>query len=387
MNEMSTPHIRIENLTKSFRRRSDGGVVIPVDDVSLDISESELLVLLGPSGCGKTTLLRCIAGLERPDAGEIWIGEQLVYSSKKGVFVPPNKREISMIFQSYALWPHMNIFDNVAYPLRSRGGQRDHVDRQVKRALEMVNLGHLARQYPGQISGGQQQRVALARAVVSDSRLVLFDEPLSNVDAKVREQLRLELAALQAELRFTGVYVTHDQSEAMELADRIAVLRDGRIEQCDTPAGVYAKPASRYVADFIGTANIFLSTVKEAGENVAVSSPIGDVTIRPTDNSRDFVPGEEVWIMIRPQAVQLANKPNGGQANCWPGTVTSAKFVGSHVQYLINIEGQRVQAWSHEVTSLSAGDAVWVSAREADVNLLPDEHASESAELPDLEMA
>ncbi|HTM76427.1 MAG TPA: ABC transporter ATP-binding protein [Devosia sp.] len=247
MIDAAPTRIRVRNLIKSFRRQGGGGEVIPVNAVSLDVAADEMLVLLGPSGCGKTTLLRCIAGLERPDSGEIFINDEPVYSSEKGIFLPPDKRPISMVFQSYALWPHMTLFENVAYPLRARNVKGDDIRRRTLETLDVVGLAALANQYPGQISGGQQQRVALARAVVSQTGVVLFDEPLSNVDARVREQLRLEIRRMQRAFGFSGLYVTHDQSEAMAVADRIAVLNDGHMEQIGTPEDVSLFESYRYI--------------------------------------------------------------------------------------------------------------------------------------------
>ena len=228
-----TPHrIRVVNLLKTFKRPKGGGTITPINNISLDVSIDEMVVLLGPSGCGKTTLLRCVAGLEEPDSGEIYINDQLVFSSRAGVLVPPHLRPVSMVFQSYALWPHMSVFDNVAYPLRSRKfGTAKQVQDRVQDVLAIMCLDALARQFPGQLSGGQQQRVALARAIVPGTGVVLFDEPLSNVDARIREQLREEIRRMQRRLKFSALYVTHDQVEAMAVADQIAVLDDGRIVQ------------------------------------------------------------------------------------------------------------------------------------------------------------
>src|SRR5690606_21791699 len=256
--------VAITGLHKRFRR-GDGSVVRAIDDVTLSVGRGELVVLLGPSGCGKTTLLRSIAGLEQPDSGEITVSGTTQYSSERGLDVPPERRNISMIFQSYALWPHMTVFDNVAYPLQSRRSRRpakDELRRRVREALTLVGVPELERQYHSQMSGGQQQRVALARALVSNDEVVLFDEPLSNVDAKVREQLRLELLAMQRSLGFSAVCGTHDQAAAMELAHRIAVIDTGRVAQIGTPQEIYLRPATRYVANFIGASNEVVGRVE-----------------------------------------------------------------------------------------------------------------------------
>jgi ABC-type Fe3+/spermidine/putrescine transport system ATPase subunit len=251
-----TPRIEVVDLTKSYRR--DGGEMItPVDHVSLAVGVDELVVLLGPSGCGKTTLLRCVAGLERPDRGTIVIDGRTVFSAAKGIWEPTERRQLSMIFQSFALWPHMTVFENVAYPLRCRRTAEAEVRRRVEETSAIVGIGGLGGQHPGRISGGQQQRVALARALVAGSTVVLFDEPLSNVDAQVRAQLRLELKLMQKRIGFSGLYVTHDQTEAMELGHRVAVLERGRIAALGQPRDIYENPDSEYVASFVGTANIW----------------------------------------------------------------------------------------------------------------------------------
>lgn len=351
--------ISIRDLTKRFKRQSGGSTVTPVDDVSLDVREGELLVLLGPSGCGKTTLLRCIAGLERPDSGEISIGGQIVYSSGHNVFKAPSQRSLSMIFQSYALWPHMTIFDNIAYPLRSRQAPKAGIRQRVMDALDMVGLASLEKQYPGQISGGQQQRVALARAVVGDVKVILFDEPLSNVDAKVREQLRLELIELQRRLGFTGVYVTHDQTEAMHLAHRIAVLQDGRVEQLGTPDEVYRAPETRYVAEFIGSANFVEAKVVAVDrESIRVDSAMGEATAAIGENLHLAV-GHDVTLMFRPHAAALEAETASGP-NRWPGVIHTAKFLGAHWEYHVAVADGSLLVWSHDAARFVDGDAVVV---------------------------
>jgi iron(III) transport system ATP-binding protein len=366
----STSLITIRNLTKQFKRRSGASVVVPVDNVSLDVHEGEFLVLLGPSGCGKTTLLRCIAGLERPDGGAISIDGSTVYSSSDKVFASPSERSLSMIFQSYALWPHMTIFENIAYPLRSRKAPKEGVRQRVMDALDMVGLANLERQYPGQISGGQQQRVALARAVVCDVKVVLFDEPLSNVDAKVREQLRLELVELQRRLGFTGIYVTHDQTEAMDIAHRIAVLNNGRIEQLGTPREVYAEPSSRYVAEFIGSANFVSAKVLAVdGEKLTVTSELG-AAVAGVGSTSGIAVGSEVTIMFRPQAVELV-AGTASADNRWPGTIHTAKFLGAHWQYYVTVGEQLIQVWSPNRAPFAEGDEVVVVTNPKNVVALP----------------
>src|SRR5215471_1579386 len=272
--------LSVENLHKSFQA-SGGAEVRAVDGVGLSIPAGRLLTLLGPSGCGKTTTLRCIAGLERPDSGRIVIGDQTVFDSARRIFVPPSDRGIGMVFQSYAIWPHMTVFENVAFPLRvardRRYGAAEIKDR-VRQALEMVRMGGFEARPATQLSGGQQQRLAFARGLVREPQILLLDEPLSNLDAKLREQMRVELKRLQKRLGVTTVYVTHDQSEALALSDEIAVFNAGRIIQRGTPQEIYRHPKSQFVADFIGSANFLPGTVREGSDaegSAAVETPYG----------------------------------------------------------------------------------------------------------------
>ncbi|TVR09297.1 MAG: ABC transporter ATP-binding protein [Salinarimonadaceae bacterium] len=358
--------IRVKGLTKKFQRHGGQGEIIPVNNVTLDVAEDEIVVLLGPSGCGKTTLLRCVAGLEKPDEGEIHINDQLVFCSRRGVNLPPNKRPVSMVFQSYALWPHMTVLENVAYPLRTRGlPDREVVSRAVE-ALETVGLGHLTKQYPGQISGGQQQRVALARAVVGKTGVVLFDEPLSNVDAKVREQLRLEIRRMQRELRFTALYVTHDQSEAMALADRIAVLGNGVIEQIGTAEDVYNLPYTDYVGTFIGNANIWRGRVtKIEGSRVSFSAPFADFTVDAASGAMlgAPVPAPEAYALLlaRPESILVHPAPPADETNSFESIVESRVFLGSHTEYILRMGEERIRSWIPSISSIEEGATAWWS--------------------------
>jgi iron(III) transport system ATP-binding protein len=241
--------VSVRDLSKSFGRR--GKEVQVLRDVQLDVTDGELLVLLGPSGCGKTTLLRSLVGLERPDSGRIDLGGACVVDAERGIFVPPYRRDVGMVFQNYALWPHMKVRKNVAYPLRSRGRSAAIHEGRVEEVLDIVQCGHLADRYPPELSGGQQQRVSLARALAARPALLLLDEPLSNLDALLRVELRAQLRLLHRELRFTGVHVTHDQEEAIALGTRVAVMNAGRVEQIGDPIEVYRAPATEYVADFL----------------------------------------------------------------------------------------------------------------------------------------
>ncbi|MGB3438188.1 MAG: ABC transporter ATP-binding protein [Actinophytocola sp.] len=358
------PVVRVSGLSKAFRR-ADGTIANAVDDVSIDVRSGEFLVLLGPSGCGKTTLLRIIAGLERADAGSVSLRGQEVFSASRGIDLPPERRRLSMIFQSYALWPHMTAYDNIAYPLRNarpRPG-RATVDRRVREVLEMVGTPELARQYPNQMSGGQQQRIALARAIVGGDDLVLFDEPLSNVDAKVREQLRLELLSMQRELGFAAVYVTHDQTEAMELAHRIAVMGQGSVRQLADPATIYRRPVSRYVANFVGTSNELTGTVtRHDDRTTTLSTDLGEVTgVRA-----DLAVGTEAVALFRPERTRLGDTAGD---NAWPVTVTAVLFLGAHTETLAKAGEQSFRLLGdHDVAQ---GESATVTVRAEDVLILP----------------
>jgi iron(III) transport system ATP-binding protein len=373
-----SPRISVRSLTISFERRGGGGRVTPVNNISLDVAAEEMLVLLGPSGCGKTTLLRCIAGLERPHAGEIVINGQVVFSSAKGVFLPPNRRPISMVYQSYALWPHMTVFENVAYPLQSRRVRGAEVTERVNKALSLVELTPLAKQYPAQISGGQQQRVALARAVVSGTGVVLFDEPLSNVDAKVREQLRSEILRMQRSLGFSALYVTHDQVEAMGIGDRVAVLRDGHIDQIGTPEEVYLRPASRSVGAFIGSPNILSGDVVEVHSGHAVvRTGAGalriDLSTSPSSIADTLKVGQSVAVLARPETVRIGTPKDDGSENHLTGKVESRMFLGAYTEYVLAIGDVRLRSWSFNDASILRGTDTSVSIAPADIVMLGDQ--------------
>jgi iron(III) transport system ATP-binding protein len=331
--------LSIDNLHKSFQA-AGGTDVRAVDGVSLSIPAGRLLTLLGPSGCGKTTTLRCIAGLERPDSGRIVIGEQTVFDSAKGIFVPPSDRGIGMVFQSYAIWPHMSVFENVAFPLRVARNRRylaAEIRDKVAHALEMVRLGGFERRSATQLSGGQQQRLALARGLVHEPRILLLDEPLSNLDAKLREQMRFELKHLQRSLRITTVYVTHDQSEALALSDEIAVFNAGRIAQRGAPQDIYSQPATRFVADFIGSANFFPGKVEREADPdgmVAVATAHGVFRCRFADKVHA---GAQVVVTARPEDLMLYLAPPGDGMNALAGTVAGRVFLGDVIDYVVDI--------------------------------------------------
>jgi iron(III) transport system ATP-binding protein len=365
----STPVVRVRDLQKTFTR-TDGTPVTAVDHVSLEITSGEFVVLLGPSGCGKTTLLRCIAGLERPDAGEIVIKGETMFDSGAGIEVQPQGRHLSMIFQSYALWPHMTAFDNVAYPLRSRKVPKDEIDERVYDTLKLVGIPELGEQHPGDMSGGQQQRVALARALVAGDDLVLFDEPLSNVDAKVRDQLRFELLQMQREIGFSAIYVTHDQIEAMELAHRIAVMNSGRVAQLGTPREIYEMPTSRYVADFIGTANELHGTLERRGEGdqVTVATAIGDVAAVADDS---LAIGDDVVVVFRPERCTFSASQTP-DVNSWKGDIQASIFLGSHTEHVVRV-GDDVDflVWSPDPRLFEEHRELWLNLGQQDARALP----------------
>ena len=343
-----TPRVSVRGLTKRFKTRTREHVAL--NDVSLDIGADEFVVLLGPSGCGKTTLLRSIAGLEQPESGEIFFDDEPVSSARQGIWVPPEARRLGMVFQSYALWPHMSVFENVAYPLRNAGLAAGEIATRVAQALARVGLDALGASSPGQLSGGQQQRVALARALVATGGLVLFDEPLSNLDAKVRARLRLELATLQRSLGFAALYVTHDQAEALALADRIAVMESGRIAQIGTPEEIYDSPATRYVADFIGSANELPGEVESLGPDACVvSTPVGRLVGRA--RAGVMRPGQKVAVMFRPEHCAVGARTADALAdhNRIEGVLERSVFQGATREHVL-------RTGEHLVVILGIGD-------------------------------
>jgi iron(III) transport system ATP-binding protein len=307
----ATP-VRLDGVSKRF------GHVVAVDRVSLEIPAGALVTLLGPSGCGKTTTLRMIAGLERPTEGRIFIGGEDVTP------LPAAHRSVTMVFQAYALFPHLSVYENVAYGLRVQRRPEDEVRRRVTDVLALVGLPGLDARYPGQLSGGQQQRVALARALVMQPRVLLFDEPLSNLDAKLRRRVRADIRLLQQQLGITSVYVTHDQAEALAISDIVVVMNQGRIEQIGTPAELYRRPASHFVADFIGEANLLPAVVEADAVRVG--------TYRFPYRQEGVSPGPAT-LMVRPEAIRL--RPDGDGL---PGRIRSAFFMGTVADYLVETE-------------------------------------------------
>ena len=343
-------------------RKSYADVTV-LDDFSLRANQGELVTLLGPSGCGKTTTLRCVAGLERAERGEIRIGERLVACPERRVFLPANRRDIGMVFQSYALWPHMTVFANVAYPLRVRRRDRRERQREVMEILAMVDMDTYAQRPVTELSGGQQQRVALARAMVARPAVLLFDEPLSNLDAKLRREMRREIRDAHDRSGGTSIYVTHDQEEAITLSDRVVVIRAGRIQQTGTPKEIYTKPATRFVADFIGFDNLLAATVTEARDGstaVKLSSGAGPVW---TSKGITGAPGTAVVLAARADDLKIGS-PAGAPAAAIPAVIRSRTYAGGRVEYVADVGGTPVVVRAPEGEAagglLDAGSDAWV---------------------------
>jgi iron(III) transport system ATP-binding protein len=338
-----------------------GQAIRAAHEVAFDVPQGKLFTLLGPSGCGKTTTLRSIAGLERPRHGEIAIGGELVFSSQKNLFVPPNARGLGMVFQSYAIWPHMTVYENAAFPLRvgRRRLSRREIGERVMRVLATVDLAEMAQREATKLSGGQQQRLALARALVMEPRVLLLDEPLSNLDAKLRERMRFELKRLQRELGITTVYVTHDQSEALALSHAIAVMNQGRIEQIGTPREIYERPLNQFVADFVGTTNFLDATVSGADGAAGyyrVRCELGELKAHALEALR---PADKVVLSVRPEDIYLSeSRPEGD--NVWQGTVDQKVFLGESADFQVAIGERRLQSRVHPSLRTRVGEPIYV---------------------------
>jgi iron(III) transport system ATP-binding protein len=367
--------LEVRDLVKTFAgSKAEGrGRVHAVDGISVDVEDGELFTLLGPSGCGKTTTLRCIAGLEMPDGGHIAVAGRTLYSSTEKVRVPANERGLGMVFQSYAIWPHMNVQKNVSFPLevlpRKRRPSRSEIRERVERVLAVVKLDHLAARQATDLSGGQQQRLALARALVMEPPLLLLDEPLSNLDAKLRDDMRFELKRLQRELGITGVYVTHDQVEALAMSNKVAVMRDGKIEQVGHPRDVYERPHSRFVADFIGTSN-FIDGFVEAkeGSSYRVRTPDG-VLLVPSESQ--FGVGDNVVVAARPEHIELTPGTNGAAPNTWTGRVAVRSFMGEVVDHVVSVGSRELRARCNSKISIPPETDVTLRFHEEAFSLIP----------------
>ncbi len=357
--------VTFDNISKHF------GQAVAVNSVSLEIKAGELFFLLGPSGCGKTTCLRMVAGFEQPTGGVLRFGE------KEMTRVPPHKRNTGMVFQNYALWPHMTTKANIEYGLKVRKINKDERERRVREALEMVRLDELGARYPSQMSGGQQQRVALARALVIRPDVLLLDEPLSNLDAQLRLEMRTEIKRLHEQTGITALYVTHDQEEALSIADRVAVLKDGVLQQVGAPRELYRRPASRFVAEFIGETNLIPGTLKAMnGENCVVETPVGLLQASCPDAQLEI--GQKVECSIRPESWQIGE----GEVNRLEARLQNVMYLGAHEQYRVQltggVENDAVQNWREIKIAVAnphgtppvAGNVLTISCQPTDVVVL-----------------
>jgi iron(III) transport system ATP-binding protein len=359
-------YVTVEELTKEFGGKPP---VTAVKDVDLDIQDGEFVVLLGPSGCGKTTTLRCIAGLDVPTAGRISLGGRTVFDAPQNLNLSPNKRSIGVVFQSYALWPHMTVRKNIAYPLKARGLKQKIKAGWLDETARLVDCADLLDRYPMQLSGGQQQRVALARGLVARPDLLLLDEPLSNLDARLRASVRSQLHELHSKLRFTAIFVTHDQSEALALGDRLAVMRNGTIEQFDTPQQIFDSPATEYVADFVGMENLLLCELRGSawicnGEPAAGEAPI-------VEGARN---GFVARVRLRPDDLHVepvGASPIPGTTNL-AGNIVNTEYGGRHLNLVVSVGDSRLHArvatggLESPERTLSPGQPVRVAFRASD---------------------
>jgi iron(III) transport system ATP-binding protein len=350
--------LKVAGLNKSFA--TDEGPLHVIDNVSFTVPDGHCYALLGPSGCGKTTMLRCVAGLEEPDDGRIEIADTVVYDSLTKVSVPTSQRPIGIVFQSYAIWPHFDVFENVAYPLRVARPRipRSEIQDQVMAVLDLVGMGDLARRPAPRLSGGQQQRVALARAIVRRPKLLLLDEPLSNLDARLREHMRKELADLIERIGITALFVTHDQSEALSLAQRVGVMNEGRLVQQGSPRDVYFAPATAFVAEFIGGSNIVRGTVVSCSGAMAQVALQGDGQVMSIE--ADAMPGDTVDVLFRPEGIRLSVAPLDG-TDVLSGKIAASSFTGAAIEYVVELAGgARLQVTAPSDIQLGKGTPVWL---------------------------
>ena len=356
------PFVSVRNLQVKY------GDTTAVHELDLEVKEGELCVLLGPSGCGKTTTMRCIAGLETPVRGEISIGGRQVFSANRKLFVSPNKRDVGMVFQSYAIWPHRTVFENVAFPLQMKKAAKATIKEQVESALDLVGLAGMGNRGATALSGGQMQRVALARSLVTRPQVLLMDEPLSNLDAKLRDQLRFELKALQIQLGLTSIYVTHDQGEAFALADQVIVMRDGQIVQKGTPQEIYRKPTSRFVADFLGMTNIFPAEVvsQERGRVTVALQGGTEITLQGQD-----VPSRGLSVAIPAESLTFGSEDNS--VNALSGVVIVRSFLGAIWRFRVETgTGLTIDVVTSDAVRVpKVGDVITLSVDESSINLLP----------------
>ena len=350
--------LTIQGLTKTFR--SNDGDVQALKAIDLEVIEGQIVTLLGPSGCGKTTTLRSIAGLERPDAGEISIGSERVFAP--GTNVPAHRRPISMVFQSYAIWPHMTVYDNVVYPLKVSKEKisKSEMEARVMKVLELVRIPELYGRSATMLSGGQQQRVAVARALIKEPQLLLLDEPLSNLDAKLREDMRLEFKELFSRAHISAVYVTHDLLEAVGLSDKIIVMNQGRIAQEGTPREVYSNPQDQFVADFMGAGNVIKGVVRAGtGDTIPVDVGFGDLLAKALGALQT---GQDVLVAIRPEGIQLSTSDSGTDALSVACSIETEAFLGSFMEYRVAVGDHRLRVRSAvDATPFTVGQKVYAS--------------------------
>jgi iron(III) transport system ATP-binding protein len=354
--------IQISGLSKSYGGEGTGAAVESLD---LDIKDNQFVTLLGPSGCGKTTTLRLIAGYLKPDKGTIRVGDRIVSSTTE--VASPDQRGMGMVFQNYAVWPHKTVFENVVFGLKLRKVPAADAKKRVEDALALVNLDGLGHRFPGELSGGQQQRVALARSLVVEPGILLLDEPLSNLDAKLRERMRVELKQLQRRTGITFVYVTHDQGEALELSDQIAVMHGGRLQQYGSPEEVYRRPSNKIVADFMGVVNFLSCEARAASGGAKLGVAIGETNL-PVAVPPGTVAGQPIDVAIRPEDIRLRRARDGGEA--LPGTVRERTFLGNFMEYWVEIAGgATLRVQTHPGDKFEVGEAVFaeIDARECSV--------------------
>jgi iron(III) transport system ATP-binding protein len=360
-----TSGIKVDHLRHVYG--NPGNEVVSVHDVTLDIGKNEFFTLLGPSGCGKTTTLRCIAGLEQPTSGSIELDGVVVVSDR--IAVPTHRRDIGMVFQDYAVWPHMSVFENVAFPLRvGKKLRRSEIAERVEQALALVNMDAYIDRRATQLSGGQQQRLSLARALVRQPKVLLLDEPLSNLDAKLREQMRGELRLIQQRIGITTVFVTHDQVEALSLSTRIAVMNGGRVVQEGTPRDIYLNPSTEFVADFVGATSFIegIATVSTP-EVLTVETDVGVFACATNDGIRV---GDSVSLALRPESVVVGDRPTDAE-NSFAGVVELSLFVGDSVDYRVQVGDRLVRAKGSARTQFQSGARVTLSVGASDCVVLP----------------
>ena len=365
--------IEVKSLTKIYADGDNAGVRA-VNDISFTVEEGRFYTLLGPSGCGKTTTLRCIAGLEKANGGEILVAGSRVFSANDGTFVPAYRRPIGMVFQSYAIWPHLTVFENVAFPLRV-GKQRfssGDIKKKVGNALAQVELGGYEDRMATQLSGGQQQRLALARALVREPQVLLLDEPLSNLDAKLRERMRFELRELQRRLRITTLYVTHDQIEALSMSNVIAVMNSGVIIQEGGPRDVYLQPKSKFVANFIGSTNQLPGVVTkvEGGGAGSVRTDEGEISCNVLEG---LAVGSKVVVVVRPESISLTQERPAAACNLLEGKIGAAMFLGEYVDCAVELGKNMLQTHQRYTVQVRRGDPVWVELPAGECMALPAE--------------